>query len=67
MLTVKIGVAAGAVWKTLKDKGPAPLADLAKTTGLDKDLVQQAIGWLAREQKLSFKDEGRKGITVSVK
>ena len=67
MLNARIGEAAGVVWKTLKGKGPAPLAGLAKAAGVDADLAQMAVGWLAREGKLSFKDEGRKGVTVSLK
>jgi hypothetical protein len=46
------------VWKTLAAKGPLSIAKLTSETGLSRELVLQAIGWLAREDKLAF-EEGR--------
>jgi hypothetical protein len=34
-------------------------AQLAKTTGLPSDLVNQGIGWLAREGKLIAEVQGK--------
>ena len=39
-------------------KGPQSYAQLVKATGASRDLVMQAVGWLAREDKLEF-EEGR--------
>jgi hypothetical protein len=59
----EIGAAAGVVWKLLSENGPMDLALLvkrAKAVGEPRDNVMQAIGWLAREDKLIFEEKGRK-------
>ncbi|MBN8627660.1 MAG: winged helix-turn-helix domain-containing protein [Planctomycetes bacterium] len=53
-----IGETAGVVWKVLAAKGPLSLTKLTKECEAPKDLVLQAVGWLAREDKLVF-EEGR--------
>ena len=35
------------------------MAKLVKAVGEPRDAVMQAIGWLAREEKLNIEDEGR--------
>jgi hypothetical protein len=40
------------------------LAKLVKTVGEPRDAVMQAIGWLAREDKIIFEDNGRKRIIL---
>ncbi len=57
-----IGETAGAVWKTLAAKGPLSLTKLIKETEAPRDMVLQAIGWLAREDKLVFEDGRTKTI-----
>ena len=47
-----IGAAAGAVWHALDANGPLTIVKLQKVVGGNKDLVQQALGWLAREDKI---------------
>ena len=47
-----IGEAAGKVWKALS-KGPALPSELPKIVKLPADVTNQAIGWLAREGKLT--------------
>ena len=54
-----IGLAAGTVWQTLSANGPMSLSKLAEAAGLNKDLVLQAIGWLAREDKIEIQERGR--------
>ena len=58
----QIGHTAGAVWKTLSDNGPQSLAKLVKAVGEPRDTVMQALGWLAREGKISIEEEGRSRI-----
>jgi hypothetical protein len=58
-----IGQTAGKVWEFLNKKGEATVADLKKNVDASGDLVNQAIGWLAREEKLGFV---KKGKTVKV-
>lgn len=55
----KIGQAAGKIWSALNANGSMGKAQLAKTTGLPSDLVNQGIGWLAREGKLIAEVQGK--------
>lgn len=53
----KIGINAGKVWTILDETGRMNVKDLKKTSKLtDKDLYA-AIGWLAREGKLTLVEE----------
>jgi len=54
-----IGHTAGEVWRILSANGPMPLAKLVKAIDAPRDLVMQAIGWLAREDKINIEEEGR--------
>jgi hypothetical protein len=56
---VEIGHVAGQVWGTLSRKGPATIAAIKKDVAAPGDLVLAAIGWLARENKLTFTTAGR--------
>ncbi len=47
------------MWHLLHDKGPLTLARVVKELRLPRDLVMQAIGWLAREDKLVVNGESR--------
>jgi hypothetical protein len=57
--TQLIGETAGTVWGVLAEKGPMSLTKLVKTLGAPRDVVMQAIGWLAREDKVSFEGNAR--------
>ncbi len=65
-LVVQIGHTAGLVWKALSENGPMTLAKLVKAVSEPRDTVMQALGWLAREDKLNIEEEGRTK-TVSLK
>ena len=57
MLNAKFGEDAGKVWNALCG-GEMSVKALKKATKLtDKDLYA-AMGWLAREAKISFREEG---------
>jgi hypothetical protein len=58
-LVAQIGETAGIVWRTLAENGPMSLARLVKAAGEPRDTVMQAVGWLAREDKIVLYDEGR--------
>ncbi len=62
----QIGDTAGIVWRQLTENGPMSMAKLVKAVGESRDTVMQALGWLAREDKLVVDDEGRTRI-VSLK
>jgi len=54
-----LGVSAGKVWKALSEAGQASATKLAEATGLDRNEIQRAIGWLAREGKISVERKGK--------
>ncbi len=54
-----IGETAGAVWRVLTDNGPMSMAKLVKLVGQPRDVVMQAIGWLAREDKITIEEDRR--------
>lgn len=55
----QIGNVAGLVWQTLKDQGRLSFTKLFKEVDAPKELVLQAIGWLAREDKIEIDEQGR--------
>ncbi len=59
----QIGAAAGKVWHALDEHGPLSQAKLVKEVDLPRDLVMQAVGWLAREDKLTI-DESRSKVVA---
>lgn len=61
-----IGSAAGAIWEFLEENGSASTTKIGKSTGLDTKVLQRAIGWLAKEDKLSFETQGRNEL-ISLK
>jgi len=62
----KIGEAAGKVWRFLEDKGDVTLTQIKKGVKADPNLILQAIGWLAREDKLKIEKKDRY-ITYALK
>ncbi len=61
----KIGWTAGKVWETLKMNGEMNIAQLQKKMNEKSVVVQQALGWLAREDKIDYQVKGNK-IFVSL-
>jgi hypothetical protein len=61
-----IGEAAGKVWEFLNEHGEANLNQIKKKVKADPDLILQAVGWLAREEKLQIEKKGR-FITYALK
>ena len=62
----EIGVVAGEVWHTLRSDGSMTLAKLARELDAPRDVVMQAIGWLAREGKVDIQTTSR-GRLVSLR
>ena len=52
-----IGENAGIIWRTLESKGNLSLEQLQSETELQTPSFYAAIGWLARENKISFANE----------
>jgi hypothetical protein len=61
-----IGQTAGKVWKVLSDRGEQTLTGVKKAIDGPDDVTMAAVGWLARENKLTFETNGRT-ITVSLR
>jgi len=57
-----VGETAGVVWRALSANGPMSVAKLVKTAGEPRDTVMQALGWLAREDKIDIQEQGRARI-----
>jgi Winged helix-turn-helix domain (DUF2582) len=53
------GLKAGIVWEALNKNGPSSIGDIEKATGLRRELVFGALGWLGRENKISVERRGR--------
>ncbi len=58
MFTEKIGTNAGLVWTALEN-GEMEFKALAKATKLTQRDTQVALGWLAREGKVTFREEDK--------
>jgi DNA-binding GntR family transcriptional regulator len=61
----QIGETAGSIWRELDENGPLSLAKLVERVGGNRDVVMQAVGWLAREGKIEI-NENKRGKTVSL-
>ena len=55
----QIGQTAGLVWQVLNERGPQSLAKLTKSIDAPRDVVMQAVGWLAREGKIWIEETKR--------
>ena len=53
----EIGEAAGRIWQYLAEHGETTLRQLQRGTTLPERLLYMGVGWLAREDKLCFKQE----------
>jgi hypothetical protein len=49
-----IGETAGKIWQTLSEREPVPLSRLPRLLGEKDTVVYQALGWLAREDKIMY-------------
>jgi hypothetical protein len=58
----QIGETAGLVWRLLEANGPMSVSKLVKELDAPRDLTMQAIGWLAREDKISIDEESRSRV-----
>ena len=62
----KIGELAGKVWNFLDKEEESTVSGIVDAVDAPRSKVSMAIGWLAKEDKLEFEDEGR-GNKVSLK
>jgi hypothetical protein len=57
-LIAKVGETAGKVWRHLHAEGERTLAQLAKQVDERPERVAMAVGWLAREDKITLSTRG---------
>ncbi|MCB0282264.1 MAG: winged helix-turn-helix domain-containing protein [Calditrichae bacterium] len=65
-MTNIIGEMSGQVWQTLNSKGAMSVAKLKTALKADAFVLNAAIGWLAREEKVTVTKKGNT-VTVSLK
>lgn len=58
----QIGETAGNIWHTLNAHGQLSLAKLVKEIDAPRDVVMQALGWLAREGKIEIEENSRSRV-----
>ncbi len=56
----KVGETAGQIWDLLKKKGEVNMAEVPKLLKEKSAVVYQAIGWLARENKIEYRKAATK-------
>jgi hypothetical protein len=54
-----VGEVAGTVWRVLSENGRISTSKLVKAVDEPRDTVMLALGWLAREEKITIDEEGR--------
>ena len=62
----QIGDTAGLIWQNLRADGAKSLSRLSKEIDAPPNVVMHAVGWLAREGKVDFEENGRTRV-VSLK
>lgn len=50
----KIGEAAGKIWSILREKGELDITQIPKILKKKEIISYQALGWLAREEKIEY-------------
>jgi Mn-dependent DtxR family transcriptional regulator len=56
----EIGETAGKIWEILKKKGEVNVAQLPRLLNEKSAMVNQGLGWLAREDKVDYQDKAGK-------
>jgi hypothetical protein len=62
----QVGEAAGKIWHALNDFGPQTTTQLKKKLNGSSELVDFALGWLAREDKVDLSRD-KKSIKVALR
>ena len=58
------GETAGVIWQLLDERGSLATTQIIKEIDAPRDQTMQSIGWLAREGKLTIREEGRRKIAT---
>ena len=62
MMKDKVIQTTGRIWKLLGEKGPISVSQLAKSLKASEEITNQAVGWLAREDKIKYIKKGTRFI-----
>jgi len=62
----QIGATAGRIWQTLNDHNQVSLSRIPKMVGEKDTVVYQALGWLAREDKIEYRTKSNRTL-VSIR
>jgi len=63
----KIGILAGKIWRLLQDNDTVAISKLPKMLKENEPMTYQALGWLARENKIEYRADGRAIYVSSTK
>lgn len=63
----QIGDTAGKIWKALQGKDQVSVSQLPKLVKERDTVVLQALGWLAREDKIAYSTKGNRTFISLVK
>ena len=58
----QIGEVAGHIWHLLNQQGSLSLTRIVRDVDAPRDVIMQAIGWLAREEKIAIEEEARSKV-----
>lgn len=56
----QIGKTAGAIWEVLRSNDRMALSQLPRAVKERESVTYQALGWLAREDKIVYETQGKK-------
>ncbi len=62
-----VGETAGKIWHSLLSEGPQTVTQLKKKVNGSSEVVNLALGWLAREDKVDLTQVDKKTIRVQLK
>lgn len=63
----KIGISAGKIWDILQKSEEVAISKLPNIVGETEAITYQALGWLARENKIEYRTTGRTIYISSIK
>jgi winged helix-turn-helix protein DUF2582 len=63
----QVGETAGKIWLALSSDGPQTLTQLKKKVNGSSEVVNLALGWLAREDKVDLTQVDKKTVRVQLK
>ena len=58
-MSKSIGLIAGQLWQHLETHGPSTVAKVVKDSEIELKNIHRAIGWLAKEDKITVTQKGR--------